>query len=211
MFFNVVYDYICMLDPIFFEIHKDLPREGPGRNQYTQKAYKMLPKMERPSILDIGCGPGQQTIELAQQSNGSITAIDIHQPYLDVLDMKIKEQHLQDHVVTVNQSMFSMDFPEESFDIIWAEGSIFVIGFKRGLREWKKIIKSKGYLIVHEMSWLHLNPPEEIKRYWENLYAITTIEHNLEMIHDGGYILVDYFTLPEDAWWEPYYTPLEER
>jgi hypothetical protein len=46
---------------IFFEIHQGLPREGPGRNDYTQKAFEILPKMERPRILDIGCGPGGPT------------------------------------------------------------------------------------------------------------------------------------------------------
>lgn len=107
-----------MLDPIFFEIHKDLPREGPGRNQYTQKAYRFLPKMDKPNILDIGCGPGQQTIELAKLSNGTITAIDTHQPYLDVLNKKIRYQDLGTRITTLNQSMFSMDFMDESFDII---------------------------------------------------------------------------------------------
>ena len=61
------------------------------------------------------------------------------------------------------------------------------------------------------MSWLHLDPPDEIRRYWDKMYAITTIEHNLQMIQEAGYTLIDYFPLPEDAWWEPYYTPLEER
>jgi len=51
---------------IFFEIHKDLPREGPGGNEYTRKAFYMLGDLPpEPYILDIGCGPGMQTIELA--------------------------------------------------------------------------------------------------------------------------------------------------
>ncbi len=70
---------------IFFDIHKNLPRQGSGRDKYTQKASDMIPKLEQPLILDIGCGPGLQTIKLAKLSCRKIIAIDIHQPYLEQL------------------------------------------------------------------------------------------------------------------------------
>jgi len=65
-----------MREDIFFEIHRDLPREGPGRNQYTRKAFRMLPKMEKPHILDVGCGPGGPTMELARVSQGDVIGIE---------------------------------------------------------------------------------------------------------------------------------------
>ena len=64
---------------IFLDIHKDLPRQGSGRDIYTQKAFEMIPKIKTPLILDIGRGPGIQTIHLAKISDGKIIAIDIHQ------------------------------------------------------------------------------------------------------------------------------------
>ena len=45
--------------------------------------------------------------------------------------------------------MFEMNFSKESFDIIWSEGSIYAIGFEKGLTDWKKFIKTNGYLAVH--------------------------------------------------------------
>ena len=75
---------------IFFEIHADLPREGPGRDKYTAKAFGTLPKLDKPRILDIGCGPGGPTMELARLSGGHVIGMDIHQPYLDRLSQKIK-------------------------------------------------------------------------------------------------------------------------
>jgi len=122
---------------LFFEIHKDLPREGSGREEYTQKAFEMIPAIKKPNILDIGCGPGLQTIKLAKLTDGKIIAIDIHQPYLDQLEKSIKKEQLSGRIITINKSMTNMDFPEEYFDIIWAEGSIFIIGFEQGLIEWK--------------------------------------------------------------------------
>jgi hypothetical protein len=53
---------------IFWELHNALPRECPGDNESTRKAYLMLEGLpENSRILDIGCGPSMQTIELAFQ------------------------------------------------------------------------------------------------------------------------------------------------
>ena len=133
------------LPPIFFEIHTDLPREGPGKDKYTRQAFEMLPRLDRPRIQDIGCGPGQQTMELARLSGGEVIALDMHQPYLEVLRAKISEAGLSERIKTVKGSMFDLQFQKESFDIIWAEGSIYIIGFKRGLREWRRLLKPYGF------------------------------------------------------------------
>jgi ubiquinone/menaquinone biosynthesis C-methylase UbiE len=185
---------------IFFDIHKDLPRQGCGRDKYTEKAFKSITKIKNPKILDIGCGPGLQTIHIARISSGKIIGIDIHQPYLDQLNRLISKENLSNQIETINKSMFNMDFPKESFDIIWAEGSIFIIGFERGLKEWKQYLKPKGYLAVHEMTWLKNNPPKYIKNYWMKVYPfINTIEHNLKVIKKCGYKIFSHFKLPEDA------------
>ena len=197
---------------IFFEIHQGLPREGPGRNDYTRKAFEMLPPLPQPRILDIGCGPGGPTMELARISGGSVIGLDNHQPYLDMLEEKIEEAGLSERVKAINGSLFAMDFPEGSFDILWSEGSIYIIGFEKGLDEWRKFIKPHGFLVVHEMTWLKFDPPKEISDYWKKMYpGITTIPHNLEIIPQCGYDVLGHFPLPEEAWWEEYYHPLEER
>jgi len=201
-----------MTTDIFFEIHHNLPREGAGRNQYTRKAFYMLPEIKQPRILDIGCGPGGQTMELARLTQGEVIGIDIHQPYLDQLTNKIKEADLVDRVHAINCSMFDMKFPDESFDIIWAEGSIYIMGFERGLTGWRRLIKPKGFLVVHEMTWLRPDPPQEIYVYWKEFYPeIKTVAENKELILKSGYTLLGQFTLPEDAWWIEYYNPLEKR
>lgn len=197
---------------LLLEIHKDMPRQGSGRDEYTQKAFEMIPEMKQPKILDIGCGPGMQTIKLAKLSGGKVIGIDIVQQFLDQLNESIEKEGLQERVKAVNQSMFDINYPEESFDIIWAEGSIFVIGFEKGLTAWRKYIKPKGFLAVHEMAWIQNNPPKEIVDYFKNVYpAITTIEKNIESIKKCKYKLLGYFPLPEDAWWELYYEPLQNR
>ncbi|GAJ09326.1 unnamed protein product, partial [marine sediment metagenome] len=153
-----------------------------------------------------------RALELARLSQGEVIGIDVKQSSLDRLTTKIKEAGLSDRVKAVDCSMFNMDFADESFDIIWAEGSIFIIGFERGLKEWRRFLKPKGFLVVHEMTWLQPSPPQEIYDYWKGHYpGIKTVPESLKLVSDCGYDLIGHFALPEDAWWVLYYGPLEKR
>jgi SAM-dependent methyltransferase len=200
-----------MTEETILQADKDTLRER--LSKYTRKAFHMLPELDKPRILDVGCGSGVPTMELARLSNGQITGLDINQPLLDRLARKVEKAGLSDRVKTVNCSMFDMDFPDESFDIIWAEASTFVIGFERALKEWRRFLKPKGCLVTHEMTWSRPDPPQEVYNYWKELAdsGIRTVREYLEQIPACGYDVIGYFTLPEDSWWVEYCGPLENR
>lgn len=159
--------------------------------KYTKKAFGLLPKLDKPRILDVGCGSGVPTIVLAKLSKGEVVGLDIDRPLLDELNRKILREGLSDRVETKKCSMLEMDFPDESFDIIWAEGSISMIGFERGLKEWRRLLKPGGFLVVHT----------ETRKILDKLKKIPSF----------GYKLLNQFSLPEDAHWTEYYKPLEIR
>jgi len=201
-----------MVKDVLFDIHQYSQREDSGRLRYTRRAFRMLPTLDRPRILDIGCGLGGPTLQLARLSQGNIIGIDVDTPSLDELTRRIKETGLSDRVRAVNCSMLDMDFPDESFDILWSEASIWVIGFERGLGEWRRFLSPSGFLVVHEMVWLQPDPPEEIREYWERTYSgIRTVGENVERVPACGYDLIGHFALPENTWWREYYGPLQER
>ena len=198
---------------VFFEVHSGLPREGPGDNESTRKAFLMLNNLpEKPRILDIGCGPGMQTIMLARLSNCIIDAVDNHQPFLEQMKKKAEEKGVVEKINAVNGDMFALDYEDGSFDLVWCEGAIFVIGFCRGIREWKRLLKANGYLVVSELSWLKLDSPEEVKKFFLEVYpGIKSINENLKMIRKAGYRIISHFVLPKESWWDNYYTPIEKK
>ena len=94
--------------------------DGIRRNflKYTREAYSLLPKYNTPKILDIGCGSGIPTIELAKLSGGDIVAIDIDQDALDILSKRLENLELKDRIQVLNRSLLDLGFSHESFDII---------------------------------------------------------------------------------------------
>jgi len=85
-------------------------------------------------------------------SNGSITAVDHNETYLEELAFKVSEQSI-DNIKCEKADMCNLHYADNSFDIIWAEGAIYIIGFKKGLKEWKRILKPNGIIAVTELSW----------------------------------------------------------
>ena len=170
-----------------FQRNKDQIRKN--LLKYMRKAFRMLPKIEAPRILDIGCGTGVPTIELAKLTGGEVIGLDIDQSALDILNNKIAKAGLSHRVRTINRSLDNMEFPDRSFDIIWAEGSIYNIGFARGIREWKRFLKPNGQMVIHD--------------------AGTGLPEKLKLINDHGYKLLGYFTLGTGIWHKEYFTPLE--
>lgn len=194
------------------ELFAGLSEASPNRLSFTRRAFRMLPELDSPRILDVGCGSGGPTLELARLSNGVIIALDVDQEALDQLASQVAEAGLSYCVQVINRSMLAMDFPDASFDIIWSEGSIFVVGLEKGLRDWRRLIRSNGFLIVHEMTWLRPDPPQEIVERWQKVYpGIRTAAQVIQLIPRFGYTLVGYFLLPEDFWWHEYYEPLQAR
>ena len=198
---------------IFFELHKDLPREGPGDPETTEKAFRMIPSLPvKPAILDVGCGPGMQTLQLAQLSGGDVTAIDTHQPFLDHLQNEAEKQGLTERVHPLHMSMSELKFQPKQFDLIWSEGAIYIMGFQHGLESWRPYLKTGGFVAVSELSWIKDNPPQALRDYWLKEYpAMQTNQANLALIEKAGYKLIDHFFLSRDAWWNLYYAPLEKR
>jgi ubiquinone/menaquinone biosynthesis C-methylase UbiE len=153
-----------------------------------------------------------QTIELAQLCKGDIVAVDLRQEFLDELDRRAAAANVSERVTTVNASMMELPFDEDSFDLIWCEGGIYIIGFEKGLTEWKPLLKTGGCVACTNVTYLKGDIPDEVRRFWEPAYPeITTVEGFLEKIERSGYKILDHFVLSTAAWMDEYYDPMEQR
>jgi ubiquinone/menaquinone biosynthesis C-methylase UbiE len=197
---------------IFRELTEGLPRQAPGSAAATLRALSLIRGLPpRPRILDVGCGPGAQTIELARATRAWIVAVDIRQRFLDELTERATEAGVMPQITAVNSSMFDMDFANESFDLIWSEGAVYIQGFAAGLTAWRRFLRPGGWIAVSELTWLVPDPPAEAAEYWARNYpGMGSIERNCQLIAEAGYAHMDGFVLSTKDW-HNYYGPAETR
>ncbi len=194
----------------FMRVFESLEHWGPGSESDTQKALAAVPNSIT-QILEVGCGKGLSTKVLAEQSQANITAIDNEQSALDSLYERFKQQGMSSRLNTVCASMTELPFEKESFDLIWAEGSAYIMGVEKALAEWKTFLKKPGYLMLSDMVWRTTTPSQESIDFWNQGYPdIQLVETRVEQITRAGYRVVEHFAMSETAWMN-YYGPLSER
>lgn len=207
-----------------------LPRLGPGDDRSTKKALDMLLSERskrvdesvpgKPRILDIGCGNGAQTLQLAKHIDGDILAVDNFQPYLDELNTRAKVAGLSEKIRTRRMDMCELSRRDGIFDLIWSEGALNLMGFADGVLNpngfhdglvlCHGLLSPGGFMAVSELCWFRPDPPDECRRYFSEAYPpMATVDADLSLIKRCGFEVIGHFNLPESAWWEPYYHPLE--
>ena len=197
---------------LLVDLHKRAKRQGLGGDVETRKAIDlaMLDPSAPLKVADIGCGTGASTIQLARLLNAKITAVDFLPEFIEVLKGNAENEGLSKKINPLVCSMENLQFDDEEYDVIWSEGAIYNIGFKKGINDWRRFLKPGGLLVVSEITWITSDRPSEIQKYWEAEYPeIETASSKINILEKNGYSPVAYFVLPEHCWLENYYRPLQ--
>lgn len=178
------------LTDLLVALHEGLPRLGPGNAESTLRALSLCEDLPAaPEVLDLGCGTGAQTLVLASAIDGHITAVDLFGQFLAQLDRAAAEQGLEGRIRTRQADMRDPPFPDGSFDLIWSEGAVYVMGFDQALTRWRPLARPGGYLVVSELSWFRPDPPAEVKEFWDlNYPAMRGVDANLAAALAAGWV-----------------------
>ncbi|MDP3427306.1 MAG: class I SAM-dependent methyltransferase, partial [Humidesulfovibrio sp.] len=155
---------------------------------------------------------GGQTVHLAELTSGSIVAVDSHAPSIERLRAAVISRRLAQRVTPMVGDMADLDQPPASFDLIWSEGALYNIGIEKALGLCHGLLRPGGRLVFSDAVWRKDNPPPEVKASFDADYpAMGTVADVLAIIGRSRFSVMGQFTLPDEAWWEDFYTPMETR
>jgi SAM-dependent methyltransferase len=199
---------------LFFEVFDALPRQGPGDRASAARALGLCRGLPpAPAIVDLGCGVGGQTLQLADLvPDGSIVAIDLHPPSIERLRRAVVARGLERRVRPVVGDMANAGLPPGSFDLVWSEGALYGIGLPAALRVAHDLLRPGGYVAFTEAVWRRADPPPDVRALFDLDYpTMGWTADAVAAIRDAGLELVGHFVLPDAAWWDDFYTPMEAR
>lgn len=102
-------------------------------------------------VLDIACGTGDLSIELASGTNASIIGTDFCRPMLAIAHGKAAKGGKP--LPFIESDAMSLSFPDNSFDAATiAFGLRNLPNFENGLREMFRVIKPGGRMVILEFS-----------------------------------------------------------
>jgi len=152
-------------------------------------------------VLDAGCGKGNSIIWMAKNLQAKAVGISICSKEVDCAKENIEKQDLK-HISVSEQDYCQTNFPDASFDVVWALESLCHAENKELFYEEAfRVLKPGGRLIVAEFIRVkrHLEPElEELMGLWLNSWAIpdldTANEHkaNLEKLGFKNISLEDH-------------------
>lgn len=194
----------------FLDVYGTLPRAGPGGDEHTARALSLVPARSIRNVLDLGCGPGAQTVVLADRlPDARIVAVDRLAPMVAETNRRLLAAGVDDRATAI---VGDMNDPPVGHDLIWCEGAIYNLGVTPALNRWRSVLVEGGVVAFTEPVWLVPEPPSEIREWWLAEYpAMTDRAGVATQIAAAHHRTVSSFVLPASAWWDEYYLPMHDR
>jgi SAM-dependent methyltransferase len=126
-------------------------------------------------ILELGCGAGEASVYFAKKG-AEVTAVDISKGMLEVVQAVAKKHNV---TLTTRQSYSDrLDFPDETFDIVYAANLLHHVDIMSTLKEASRVLKKGGMFV----SWDPVAHNPVINVYRKMATQVRTEdEHPIEM------------------------------
>jgi SAM-dependent methyltransferase len=135
--------------------HHESVLRGHQRRTAEDSAAYLLPHLKPGlSVLDIGCGPGTITADLAARvAPGRVTAVDRSADVLEVARAEAGRRDLV-NVSFAIADVHGLDFPDGSFDVVHAHQVLqHVADPVRALREMKRVCRPGGIVAARDADY----------------------------------------------------------
>lgn len=134
--------------------HESVLRSHRWRTAENSAAYLLPHLTSGATVLDVGCGPGTITADLATRvTPGRVTALEHTGPALDLARVEIARRGLATVDFAVGD-VHALDFPDDSFDLVHAHQVLQHVGDPvQALREMRRVTRPGGIVAVRDSDY----------------------------------------------------------
>lgn len=137
----------------------------------TNSAAYLLPHLKPSmSILDVGCGPGSITIDLAKKvPTGHVVGMEYVSDTLEGAQSLATSEGVSNVRFQIGD-IHDLPFPENTFDIVHAHQVLqHITDPVQALKEMRRVVKQGGIVAIRESTSITVYPETEGLAAWSNL------------------------------------------
>lgn len=153
--------------------HESVLRSHTWRTVANSAAYLIPHLQPNMSILDVGCGPGTITADLAALvPQGYVTALEHASAVLEQAKSFADARKLT-NIAFVVGDVHALDFPDASFDVVHAHQVLQHVGNPvQALREMRRVTKPGGIVAVRDADYAAMTWFPEVSgmKEWQAMY-----------------------------------------
>ncbi|MEM8606051.1 MAG: methyltransferase domain-containing protein [Myxococcota bacterium] len=181
-----------------------------GSRSAEDSAAFLLPHLKPGMrLLDIGCGPGSITVDLARRvAPGRVVGLDVVDTILQTANDNVERAGLT-NVEIRHGSVYGLDVEDDTFDVAYAHQVLqHLTDPVAALVEMARVVRPGGLVAVRDVDYgtFAWHPPHPMLARWLELYHEVT-SHNDAEADAGRYLLswcleagLDDLTLSTSSW-----------
>ncbi len=157
--------------------HESVLRSHRWRTAANSAAYLLPSLRQGQAVLDVGCGPGTITLDLARTvAPGFVLGVDQAEEPLEAARAQAAAEGLTSVRFEVGD-VYALDVPDDSFDVVHAHQVLQHLADPvRALREMRRVCRPGGLVAARDadyaaMTW---HPADERLQRWLQLYSDVT-------------------------------------
>lgn len=194
------------MNEAFFTVHRDIPRQGPGAPEDVLWALDLARTPAKARILDAACGPGADTVTLAEaRPEAEILAVEITPHFVE--ETKQRVARFGPRVRVEERSYMDLD---GAFDLIWCAGAVYFHGIRDVLAAWGPHLSEGGAVAFSEPSWMMEPPSDAARAFWAGEYEPKTRAAIEAEIHAAGWGVIGQHWVVDEPW-AAYFGPMSAR
>lgn len=160
----------------FFDGYKKLRDDPSAANYVVEKPalFSLAPDLNNKSVLDLGCGYGENCIRFLELGARKVTGLDISAKMLEVA----RNENSSPRIEYINKSMTDLDDITDKFDVVFSSLAVhYIEDFDKLARDVYRLLNPGGYFIFsqeHPLTTALLNAD-----YWTRNSENDIIHYNL--------------------------------
>jgi SAM-dependent methyltransferase len=123
-----------------------LKQQAETSKEYRHKLYEKIDLKNKTRILDVGCGTGAITSDIAEITEGIVIGIDIDSEKLEVATKALSDVP---NILLIKADATNLPFEDDTFDlVVFTLVIMFVKDQQKALNEMTRVTKSGGIVLA---------------------------------------------------------------